>query len=182
MRSFLAGFRNLKSWLRELIKIDASSRKGHHVVLVINDHWWWITSKYRSWRRAQRPGLDGIPGRRVEAGDRPVLQGGRKKEQDQERKWLKSKISSGLGDSPAPAASPWQAGDERFQGGKHQIYPIFNLLYIVFLQLQLICISHVFLCVIFLQPTKMNVTRRNLPRSSRPLALDKLLRWPFTKL
>ena len=39
-----------------------------------------------------------------------------------------------------------------------------------------------FLCVIFLQPTKMNVTRGNLPRSSRPLALDKLLRWPFIKL
>ena len=38
----------------------------------------------------------------------------RKSNQDQERKWLKSKISSGLGDGPAAAASPWQAGDEGF--------------------------------------------------------------------
>ena len=107
-------------------------------ILVINVHWWWITSKHRSWRRAQRPGLDEIPGRRVEAGDRPVLQGGREKEQPRPReKMTTSKISSGLGDGPAAAASPWQAGDEGFQGGKHQICPIYNLLHILYLQLQL---------------------------------------------
>ena len=55
----------------------------------------------------------------------------RKSNQDQERKWLKSKISSGLGDSPAPAASPWQAGDQGFQGGKHQVCPVYNLLHCI---------------------------------------------------
>ena len=156
------------------------------LILVINVHWWWITSKHRSWRRAQRPGLDEISGRRVEAGDRPVLQGGREKEQPRPReKMTTSKISSGLGDSPAPAASPWQAGDEGFQGGKHQLCPIYNLLHILYLQLQLICISHVFsLCYIFAANKNECYKKKftNLPRSSRPLALDKLLRWPFIKL